>query len=273
MAKVGDLSSLHVKYFDLGLRVVAISSEPTERLESKLIKDAGAKYWVGSDPEDESSNRYSKAGAPYIPRIYVVGTDGTVLGNEIPKEAALLALLEAPLLATPPRHAKLARASAAFEVANYGYAYRSAQSLGKDADAAVVADATSLRQQIVALADFRRRQFAGPQSGSANDRYGQLQRFGCEFEGVEGTKWVQPELTALERDEQVKRFLAEWARLRNVVRTEMNAEGKPDRLAAVRKQYEELAKQLPRSQVGQLATEYAARLPGGTASAPKPPGK
>src|SRR5687767_1045620 len=138
MRKVGDLSQLHTKYFDAGLRVVAISDEPSETLRKKMTEALGAKYWIGSDPERKTLDRYtSDSGGAGIPHFYLIGADGKVIGSQLPSEAQLRALLEQPHKLDKPLHAKLARARAAYDAGVYGAAHKTALAMQKDPDATV----------------------------------------------------------------------------------------------------------------------------------------
>lgn len=272
MEKVGDLSKLHSDLFDVGLRVVAVSREPADVLETKLVKGRGAKFWIGSDVPGETGRNYVAGPGAGYPRYYVVGQDGTVLRDSLPSEAELIAMLERPLVQPPPSHAKLARAAAAFAVGHYGFTAKEAQALTKDADAALAKDADALRKQVSGLAKFRLHMLTTRPDANPNEQFGRLLRFTFQFEGVDGAKAAQAQLDALKRTDQVKRFQAEWSKLEAVLRAEKLAEGKPERFTAVKKQYEDLAKQLNRSLVGRLATEYAAQLQSG-AGATKVGGK
>ena len=62
MAQVGHLNDLQEKYFDKGLRVVAISDEPLGLIEKKMLEEKGAKYWIGSNPGKSSMGNFSDPG-------------------------------------------------------------------------------------------------------------------------------------------------------------------------------------------------------------------
>lgn len=262
MSKVGDLAALHTKYFDAGLRVVAISDEPVELLRKKMVDAAGATYWIGSDPDNATMKRYTGRGSFGIPHFYLVGADGKVISERLPKEADLRDLLERAHLLDKPLHAKLERARAAYEAGVFGVAHKQATALRKDKDSAVAADAALLCDKVEGHAGFLQTLMAASADDDVNTRYGELQRFAFQFDGLGPAKWAREQLAELNKHARVKSFLTEWKKLENAMRSEMLAEGNPDKLRLVKRLYEDVAKKYERSHVGQLAAAHAARLDG-----------
>jgi peroxiredoxin len=261
MSKVGDLRRLHDRYHDVGLRIVAISDEPVALLRTKMVEGLGATYWIGSDPDNETHMRYSDGGMTGIPKFYLVGPDGKVIGEGLPSEARLRELLESEHLVTKDVHAKLARARTAYDAGAYGTAHKLAAALRQDQDPAVAADATLLCDKVASHAAFLQKLLA-QHEGDANERYGELLRFTFRYDGLEPATWARRQLADLKKDNLVKRFLPEWTKLENAVRTEMQAVGNADKMRQAKRLYDEVAQKFGRSVVGQLAAVEAARLGG-----------
>ena len=62
MQQVGHLQKLHEKYFDKGLRIIAVTAEPAGTVESAVVKQRGGKYWMASDPARTTMGRYTTRG-------------------------------------------------------------------------------------------------------------------------------------------------------------------------------------------------------------------
>ncbi|MEZ5966139.1 MAG: TlpA disulfide reductase family protein [Planctomycetota bacterium] len=263
MSKVGDLAELHKKYFDVGFRVVAISSEAPDLVKRKMIEGAGATYWIGSDPDGATHTRYSDGGSTAIPRFYLVGADGKVISSKPPSEAELRQLLEKPLLLERETHAKLARSRTAYDAGVFGAAHKVAKALLKDKDAAVAADAALVCSKIEGRAEFLQKLMALESERDPNERYGDLLRFAFEYDGLAPARWARTQLADLKKVDRVKGFLPEWSKYENALRSEMLAEGNPDKLRLVQKLYDEVARKFDRSLVGELATAASKRLEGG----------
>ena len=78
MRQIGDLNNLHDKYFDKGLRILAISREPVSKLEKVMVEENQAKYWIGSDPSMSMLKVYGGGG---IPHAYLVDARGKVIAD------------------------------------------------------------------------------------------------------------------------------------------------------------------------------------------------
>jgi len=260
MAKVEHLAKLHAKYADVGFRIVAISSEPVETVRRKMIEGFGVKYWIGSDPKDETIKRYTGKGAVGIPHCYLIGADGKVIGDSFPTESQLRELLESGYRVDKPLHEKLSRARTAYDAGAFGAAHRLAVPLRKDADAAVAADATLLCTKVAGHAEFLQKLLIADVDDDANERYGELLRFAFQYDGLPPAHWALTQLADLKKNDRVKSFLPEWAKLENALRTEMLAEGRPEKLRQAKKLYDEAAQKYARSLVGRLAADASTRL-------------
>ncbi|MEM8882692.1 MAG: redoxin domain-containing protein [Planctomycetota bacterium] len=176
MQQVGHLQKLHEKYFDKGLRVIAISSESIGTIKGAVTDDRGGLYWLASDPSRETVGRYSNPGGLTIPRTYLIDATGKVVSDGMPNESRIQELLEGVLDTRVGKtlHKSLNGAVKAFEKGDYGKAYKAAGKMTEKEDAALVADAQYLRERCVAVADFSKKLI----ESSAADKKGrgQLQR-------------------------------------------------------------------------------------------------
>ena len=206
-----SLSSLHDKFFDVGLRVVALSSAPVATLRKELIDSRKAKFWVGSDPLDVSLGRYATSPKVTVPHVFVVGGDGKVIGSELPSESDVRAMLEASHKVTQQLHAKLQKARVAYDAGSYGAAHKIASVSTKDADAMVAVDATLMCNKINGHAEFVRLTLAAEKVDDPNERYATLLRFVAQFDGLEPTKWAQTQLAELRKNDRVKPLLPDWS--------------------------------------------------------------
>jgi peroxiredoxin len=254
------LTPLHDKFFDVGFRIVAVSNEPIAHLRTEWVDKHKLKFWVGSDPLGLTHQKYAAADRVTFPHFYLIGADGKVIGSEFPEEAELRKLVEEAVLVLPPLHDKLARARTAWAGGAYGLAHKLAEALKKDADATVAVDATLLANRINAYAEFKKRLLDSDEDAEPDERFGALQRYTMQFDGLEQEKWANAQLNDLKKHDKIKGALAEWQKLESAIKAELAAEGKPDKLRAARQAYEGVSKKYQRSIVGRLAAGHARRM-------------
>ncbi len=244
MRKVGDLSKLHAKYFDLGLRVVAITSEPSEIIEEEMLRSKKVKYWIGCDPENKTMDAYKEKGSVGIPKTYLIDASGRVVGDEIPTEEQLQQLLEAGFDGSllPALHADLGPARTAYVRGAFGEAWKSAQVMASSQDEALGKDAAFLKGRVEAYAKF----LQGLAESSLQKKmpgraYGLWLALAHRFEGTEAARAAQAKLKELKSDPSVKKELGAWRDFETVLERDVKPPGawKAD---AIRTSYEKVAR-------------------------------
>ena len=155
---MGRLSKLHEKYYARGLRVVAISDESVDTLKSKLVSERSARFWIGSDPQNNTMRSFVGEGGVGIPQFYLVDATGTVVSTGVPSEEVLEKLLGRifNVALKRPLHQKLQRTQRAYEHGSYTIAFQTAGKFLADKDRTVVADAEFVREKVADYAEHRR---------------------------------------------------------------------------------------------------------------------
>ncbi len=222
MRRVGDLSRLHEEYFDLGLRVVAITTELPEEVEEEMLRAREVEYWIGSDPSGRMIELYKDDSLPTppgarskvsIPKSYLIDGHGRVVGDAIPTEERIEKLLEGRFDASelPPLHVDLGPARAAYARGAFGEAFESAQVLASSADEALAKDAVLLKERVEAYAEF----LQGLAESSLEKKrpgraYGLSLALVHRFEGTEAARAARAELQELRADPSVRKELDAW---------------------------------------------------------------
>jgi hypothetical protein len=264
MRKVGDLSKLHEKYFDLGLRVVAITDEEAPQVEEDLLRAKKAKYWIGCDTEDKTSARYRDSGRYAIPKTYVIDARGRVVGDEVPSEERIEQLLEASFRTAllPELHPDLAAARVLHERGAYGEAWKAARTRATSADATLAKDAALLAERIEAHARFLGRIASASLDKRLPGRaYGLQLLLSKRFAGVESAAGAPAALRELKADPTVKGELGAWRAFETVLERDLDPPGawKAD---ALRASYEKVAKGNEGTWAAWFASERAKELAG-----------
>jgi hypothetical protein len=263
MQQVVHLQGLHEKFGDRGFRVVAVSNEPIAGIRQKVVEDRKGAYLLGSDPGRETVSHYIQPGRRGIPHSYIVDAFGMIVGEGIPSEQQLSALLEDafdPALGRP-LHRSLNAAVKLYEKGDPGKAWTKAVRLKGDDDAEVVADAEFLLEKIEALAAFRRK-FAEKCIASKNYRLAmdELEGLKGDFGKHEVATWAKETLKGLESDDAVKVEIDAWSRLEKVRAMEQKAAGNERRLAAVKAAYRGIGEKYPGTRAANAAGEALERL-------------
>ncbi len=77
MAKVGHLQELNEKYYDQGLRIIALADEPESDVKD-VLESKGARYWIAVDNDQTTLQRYAGEGSLPLPWYYLVDVEGRV---------------------------------------------------------------------------------------------------------------------------------------------------------------------------------------------------
>jgi peroxiredoxin len=261
MTKVGMLSDLHAKYAPLGFRVVVVSGEGTRALQKELVDGRKAAFWIGSDPRGETIKLFSD-GEILIPHVYLVGADGTVLGEDLPTDGRVRSLLWSGFdRALRDLRPELAKAAAAYAAQSYGVAWKEAGKLADDDDEAVAADARYLRERIEALGTFWKGFLEVDLAGTSFlGVHADLVIFAHRFDGLAVAEWADGVRAEMAKSSDVDREKAAWKAFDKAVKSEVDAAGDARRLRRAQDLYEKLAKDHPRTFPGRLAKQAVERL-------------
>jgi hypothetical protein len=245
MRKVGDLSTLHEKYFARGFRVVATSSEPIDLLRRQVVEKLGAKYWVGSDNGRDGIEAFIDGnGGLSIPHYVLVDARGKVVGHDVPDEEQIERLLESVLVRDVGRdlHQKLAAARACYDAGAYGAAFTAAKNLQKDPDAAVVADAGFLIERIEVCAKHDKDRLLELPQTEQPEVFVKALLAARLYEGHPLGVIAQESVKKRETTPGIKPHRAAFTALDKALRQEIRSISWPSERKAVEKAYEELLK-------------------------------
>jgi len=262
MKQVGHLSELNDKYFDKGLRIVAISNEAMGTIKSKMGE---ATYWIGSDP---SSSMLAAFGGGGIPHGYLVDANGTIVSDFHPgnlQDTQIENLLQGVFDESLGREldGRLKGAVKCYEQGQYGKAYAAAARYVEDEDATLKADAQYLRSRVEDCAAFRKKMVE--QGIAAQDYvmvYDDLEAIGKDFDGLEIEGWAAETKKKLDADDQVSLELKGWKAYQKAQEREIKAGGKERKLGPVKSAYKSIAKKYPGTRAGKMAEEALSRLGG-----------
>jgi len=265
MTQVGHLNQLVEKYYDKGFRVVSISREPVGLLESKMVKGAGAKYWMASDPSGKTLARYSSQGGG-IPHAYLVDASGKIVLDTHPGnladssienllnqvfDPALDRELQAPLRGAAKHYAK----------GDAGKAWAAAAHYLDSENRGLAADAAYLREKAEAWAKFRRKLVEeGIASKDYETVFADLKEIPKRFSGMEVATWAAGKLKELKADPAATTEVKALKAYRKAEAREQKAGGKAKKLGPARSAYRTVVKRYPGTRAAKLAEEALKRL-------------
>lgn len=247
--------------------MVAISDEPVATLKSKMVKERGATYWIGSDPKNQTLVSFVGEGPLGIPQFYLVDATGTVVGMEIPREAVIEKLLAETfsLKLEKTLHRKLERARLAYEHGAYTTAFEAAGKLLEDKDQVVVADARLLRRQVSRYAAHRRKIMeAELQTSDPGNAYGNLLLMKHQLAGIDPKlqSWVDGALRRLARTGEIKAKAESkaWRLFEKTLRRDLKGFASDYERGRVQVLYKELADDHRRTTAAVFAKKRLERL-------------
>jgi len=264
MRQVGHLQKLHEKYFDKGFRIIAISAEPASKIQSIVVEDKGATYWMGSDPGRETFAQFAD-GRVGIPHAYLVDAAGKVVGEGVPNEAQIEKLLEQAFDPALDRelHGMLKSAARQYEKGDVGKAWAKAARYVEHDDRTVVADAKYLREQCEAYAAWKKKM---AEDAIASKDYataiGDLETLEDDFDGMEAATWAEETLKKLESDDQVKTELKAQKAYAKAVAKERKAGRDKRKLRPAIIGYKRVVKKYPNTHAAAMAEKALNRLAG-----------
>jgi peroxiredoxin len=279
------LARLHDQYFDLGLRVVAITTEPPEVVEVEMLAGKRVGYWIGSDRAGKMIELYkTDVGPPRalgkrttvgVPHTYLIDDRGIVLGQEIPTETRIEALLEESHDADtlPPLHPDLATARELYDRGAFGKAWSAARALAASEDPRLRDDAELLGARAEADADFLRL-LAGSNArrGIPGRAYGLLVELAHRGAGMEAAESARERLKELRADPAVKPELDAWREFEEALEHDLDAPGKW-KVSVARARYERVLRELPDVWAARFAESALRRLAAWEARAASEAGK
>jgi uncharacterized protein (DUF1501 family) len=260
MSQVGHLNELHDKYYDKGLRIIAISNESPGVVKSKLIEGARARYWVGADPSGSMLRAFGGGG---IPHAYLVDASGTIVANGYPTQLQFEPLLADAFDPALGRdlHPSLKALQKLYEKGEVGKAWAAAEKPASAGDDAA-RDARFLREKAEAYGAWRKRLVekaleAKDYVTAAED----LEEISRSFAGMEVGAFASAKAKELAADEVAAKEVAAAQALRKARALEAKAEGKPRKLGAARNAYKAILQKYPGTKAAQLAQKALAALP------------
>jgi len=264
MGQVAHLQKLNEKYFDKGLRIIAITKEGTGIVEDMVIEQRGGKYWVASDPSGETMKSYTQKGSIGIPHTYVIDASGNVVSEGVPSEAKIGELLEATFDPSLGRdlHKALKSVVKTYRKGQYGKAYAAAAKSLENEDNALVADARYLRKRCEDVAAFQQKMIES--SVKAKDfttAYADLGAAPKAFAGMEIATWAAAKKKELDADESVQIEVKAWSALGKARKKQASAKGKAKKMGPARKAYKSVMKRYPSTRAAKMAESALRSLP------------
>lgn len=262
MAQVSHLSELNDKYFDKGLRIVAISSEAPAVIQSKMVEEKGVKYWMAADQSSSTMKRFSE-GQIGIPHMYLVDARGVVVGDGLPNDGMIEDLLKGTFDERLGRELDRALGSAvkSYEKGQVGAAWTAAKKLLDDEKPEVAADAKFLVEKSEAYAKFMQDLVAaGIEAKDYETVIDDLTRLTKDFAGMPAAEEAVTKKAELEKDPAVANEIDAAGALRKAQAKEDDAGGKEKKLKGVLSAYEKVVKKYEGTKAAALAAEAVRRL-------------
>jgi len=263
MAKVADLSKLHESHFEAGFRVLAISNESFRDLDDKLIKEAKACFWIGSDQSNATFKAFLEKDQFAIPKYFLVDVDGRVVSTDIPTERVLKKLLSRvfDVALGKDLEPELAAVGSAYVAGAYGGAWQAAAKLLKDKDEAVVKDARFVREKVEAYAAFRKKTVEEDLGVVPAERqFGQLLLLRSEFLGMELQAWADEKLKQLRLDKKIKSEQNAWDKLETALERELKKVDSTYQRKQAVKLYQSIVKKYPKTEPSRIAESRLDRM-------------
>jgi len=264
MQQVGHLQKLHEKYFDQGLRIVAITAEPTGTVEAAVVKQRGAKYWMASDPGRATMRRYTTKGRIGIPHSYLIDASGKVVGEGVPSDSRIEELLKDAFNPDLGKELDKSLASAVklYEKGDYGKAWAKVARDTQDENRAVADDALFLQKRCEEVAKWHREQveaaIASKDYATACD---DLEKIVKAFDGMEIVTWAREKSAELAKDDAVQNELKAWKVYEKACKRLESAEGKEKKMGPARKAFEAVVKKYPGTRAAAMSEEALKGIP------------
>ncbi len=264
MNQVGHLEELNKKYYDKGLRIIAVSNESIGLLQAQVVEARGGNYWIASDPERATVAGYITPGRRGIPHAYLIDATGTVVSEGVPDSGRIEQLLEGVFDPALGRdlHKSLKAAVKSYEKGDYGKAHAAAARYLENEDRVISSDATFLQERCVACANFNK----GLVEGGIKQKdfttvYTDLKMISKKFAGMEIAQWAAAKKKELDGSADVATEMKAWKALKKARSKEAGAKGKAKKMGPARKAYKSIVKKYPRTRAAKMAEEALKSLP------------
>ena len=264
MGQVAHLQKLNEKYFDKGLRIVAVTKEAPGLVENMVVEQRGGKYWIASDPGGETMASYTQPGRLGIPHAYLIDASGNVVSEGVPSDGQIEALLADTFDVALGRdlHKALKAPVKSYEKGQYGKAYAAAAKSLENEDNALVADARYLRKRCEDVAAFQQKMIES--SVKAKDfatAYADIASAPKAFAGMEIATWAVTKKKELDADESVQVEVKAWSALEKARKKQASAKGKAKKMGPARKAYQSVVKKYPGTRAAKMAESAIKALP------------
>lgn len=265
--QVAKLTTLLDKYYSRGLSVLGMAFEDVQLVKT-FCQDNNVKYPVGSDQFGSTRRWWFRDRKVSLPQVYLVGTDGTIVGRGIPTDPQLQEQLVNVVLPTldRPLHGALAEVEAHYKWGAYGIAYKQAGQLLKSRDEAVAKDALYIRNKIERYEAVQRMYAKEGLSAALTDKYAELLVLKHQYNGLPLAEWAEEHLAKVRKNADkldarlLTRHKAAWQKFELALRREMSmgtSEKEKKRLIVI---YQQLAKDQTLVHPGKAAFRRALAL-------------
>ena len=264
MNQVGHLEELNKKYFDKGLRIIAVSAEPIGLLQAQVVENRGGKYWIASDPDRATVAGYISPGKRGIPHAYLIDATGTVVSEGVPDSGRIEQLLEGVFDPSLGRELdkSLKAAVKSYKKGDYGKAHAAAARQVENENRVISSDAAYLQERCVACADFHKGLVeSGIKQKDFTTVYDDLKMISKKFAGMEAAPWAAAKKKELDGSAEVKTEMKASKALRKARSKEAGAKGKAKKMGPARNAYKSIVKKYPGTRAAKMAEEALKSLP------------
>lgn len=261
MAQVGHLQKLNEKYFDKGLRIIAITAEPTGTAE--MVTKKGGKYWIASDPGRSTIGRY-KTGSVGIPHAYLIDASGTVVSEGVPSEQRIEELLKDAFNPSLGKelHKSLKAAVKLYDKGSYGKAWAAVARATQNEDRTIAADALYLQKRCEEVAKWHQTQVENAiKAKDYATAYADFKAIPKTFDGMEIVLWARELKASVDADKEAQTELKASKAFEKAQKKQDAAKGKAKKMGPARKAYKSIVKKYPGTRAAKMAEEALRALP------------
>ena len=262
MAQVGHLQKLNEKYFDKGLRIIAITAESTGTAD--MVTKKGGKYWIASDPGRATMGRYTQKGRLGIPHAYLIDASGTVVSEGVPNEQRIEELLKDafnPALGKD-LHKSLKTAVKLYKKGGYGKAWAAVARATQNDDRTIAADALYLQKRCEEVAKWNQTQVENAiKAKDYATAYADFKAIPKTFDGMEIVLWAREMKAKLDADKEAQTELKAFKAFEKAQKKQDAAKGKAKKMGPARKAYKSIVKKYPGTRAAKMAEEALRALP------------
>lgn len=256
---VGQLSSLHDRFHGDGLRVVAISYEEEKQVRKAVEgKFKNATYPIACDTSYETTGRFRQEGSLLLPYYFVVDAKGIVIGNRLPTEEDIVALLLDSAKIDRDRLAPYPPLKALMKLVDdeyYGAAYAAAAEAARDEKAGkgLAETAAYVRGQLERKASLHQR--ALEDVAYKPERYGRAFVARFRYVGMPTAVWAEQQVAELGDHERIKDQERAWKYLERALDKEFGGDFDERTLQRAKREYERVVSKYEGSEAAKRAAD------------------